>query len=76
MKKIKIDEYTVKEKKFYWWSGRIENLYNTVVWSGILVKITNITDETVSVKEFFSRKEYDYPIESAKKFIFKPLLSI
>jgi len=75
MKTFKLNDGTILKKgKRYLWSGRIEKLYNIVIWKNQLCKITKINHDKkqVSVYEPFERKEYTYSYESVNKFSFKP----
>ena len=75
MKTFKLNDGTILKKgKRYLWSGRIEKLYNIVIWKDQLCKITKINHnkKQVSVYEPFERKEYTYSYESVNKFSFKP----
>jgi len=72
---IKLNDNTVlKEGKRYLWSGRIEKLYNIVIWKDDFCKISKIDHikKEVSIYEPFDRKEYTYSFERVNDFSFKP----
>lgn len=75
MNTLKLNDSTIlKEGKRYLWSGRINKLYNIVIWKDNFCKITNISHsrKQISVYEPLERKEYTYSFESVNRFSFKP----
>jgi len=75
MNTLKLDDCTIlMEGKRYLWSGRIDKLYNVVIWKDNWCKITKINHnkKQVSVYESSDRKEYTYSFERINDFSFKP----
>ncbi len=71
-KKIVLNNGTIlKLKRFYKYSGKTENLYNTVFWKDVC-KVVKITDDMVHIYEPFNNKLYYYGLETINKMTFKP----
>lgn len=68
MKQVKINNITLKEKRFYWWSGESEGGYRCDYrWRNTLCKILDINETEVTIFDVFKNKEHVWRIESLEK---------
>lgn len=70
--KIKLEDNTIlKDKHFYTWSGKIDNLYNNFSWENILCRIS-IDEEKklIHVYEIYDNKDYIYTYKDINYFNF------